>query len=106
MERRHLSQYDDAFGSDRAFWNSASPYQQLHAAGAPFLAVCSSRRQESCPQAHRFVAKAGGLGMRASVLEQDLSHREINQDLGRDGAYTGAVDRFIATLDPALAKLL
>ena len=44
--------------------------------------------------------------MRASVLEQDLSHREINQHLGGDGAYTSAVDRFIATLDPALAKLL
>ena len=32
----------------------------------------------SCPMAERFAARAVATGTRAQVLQQDLSHREIN----------------------------
>ena len=36
---------------------------------------------------------------RARLLREDLSHREINDQLGEPGAYTDAVEAFMATLD-------
>ena len=78
----------------------------MHEKIAPFLAVCSSRRMESCGQAEAFAAKARGFGTRVEVLPQDLSHGAINQTLGEPSAYTAAVDRFLASLDPALGDRL
>lgn len=102
IERRmvapHMPLYDEAFGDDRAFWKAASPYAQLSATGAPLLAVCSSRRRESCAQAHAFAAKAQRLGRRAQVLEEDLGHREINAGLGEDNVYTATVEEFVRML--------
>jgi arylformamidase len=72
----------------------------------PVLVVCSSERRESCPAAMRFVARAKQLGVRAEVLTQAKSHREINEQLGAPGPYTDAVDRFLSSLDPALARSL
>lgn len=106
MSHRHLSLYDRAFGSDPADWAAASPYAQLAAPGAPFLAVCSSRREDSCPQARRFVAKANGLGMRAQVLPENLSHEQINEQLGLTSDYTASVEAFMRSLDPVVARLL
>ena len=90
--------YDRAFGRNAEGWPPASPYQAMTQATAPVLAVCSSQRQDSCPQADRFAAKAVSLGSRASVLPQDLSHMAINQTLGLPSAYTEAVDAFLQTL--------
>lgn len=106
MQGPHLPLYDAAFGDDPAYWRAASPLQQLKARGAPFLAVCSTRRRESCPQARNFVDKAHGLHMRAQVLGEDLSHRQINEELGLPGDYTAQVEAFLATLDPAVALRL
>ena len=98
MRDRHLRLYDRAFGSDPAYWAKASPLARLSAAGAPFLAVCSTRRADSCPAARDYAAKAQSLGTRASVLEENLSHRQINEELGEDNAYTRAVEAFLDTL--------
>lgn len=98
MQGRHMPLYDDAFGTDPAYWRAASPYAQLTGAGRPMLAVCSTRRAEACEQARHYAHKAGGLGVRVDVLPQDLSHREINETLGQQGAYTQAVDQFIGSL--------
>lgn len=98
MTKQHPPLYDDAFGGDPDYWRAASPYVQLSAQAVPLLAVCSSRRRESCAQAHAFVARAKKLGRRAEVLEQDLSHAEINAQLGSASAYTEAVDRFVESL--------
>jgi len=106
MEGRHLPLYDRAFGSDPASWQRVSPYHQLERTMPPFLGVCSSRRADACPQARRFAEHARRLGTRAEVLAQDLSHGEINENLGRDGDYTRAVETFLRTLDPALAARL
>jgi len=98
MTARHLPLYDDAFGSDPAYWRSVSPYDALHASAPPFLGVCSTFRTDSCNQADRFVAKAQSLGTRASVLREAMTHEQINERLGEPGAYTDAVEAFLRTL--------
>ena len=40
------------------------------------------------------------------LLEQTPSHGEINAELGDPGAYTQAVEAFMASLDPTVAALL
>lgn len=106
MQSPHMRFYDRAFGRDPAYWRSTSPVHALTAVGPPILAVCSSRRDDSCPQAERFVARANSLGMRASVLKEDLSHKEINQRLGEVNAYTSNVESFLGSLDRSLAERL
>lgn len=106
MQSRHLRLYDRAFGDDRAGWLAASPLQQLQAPAAPFLAVCSSRRADACPQAQAFVDKAVALGTRAQVLPEDLSHEQINEQLGTDGDYTARVEAFLRDLGPGVAGIL
>ncbi|MEN6586272.1 MAG: alpha/beta hydrolase [Sulfuricella sp.] len=106
MERRHARFYDRAFGNDPKYLRSASPFYALAGAGRPMLLVCSTRRDDSCSQARPFVAKAASLGTSASVLEQDLSHQDINQRLGMEGSYTAAVESFMASLDESVAKAL
>lgn len=106
MQGRHMRLYDRAFGADRSFWTSVSPYHQLARPVAPMLLVCSTLRGDSCPQARHLADRAAALGSRASVLEQPLSHADINQRLGEEPAYTAAVEAFLGMLDPALARLL
>ena len=98
MRRRHARFYDQVFGSDPAFWRRMSPEQVLRPGAAPLLLVCSTqRRDDPCAQARGFAGAAARLGVRTELLPQDLSHAEINQSLGQSGAYTDAVDRFLAT---------
>ena len=99
MRQRHARFYDEVFGGDAAFWRRMSPLQSLQAGAAPLLLVCSTqRRDDPCAQARAFAAAAARLGVRAEVLPQDLSHTDINQTLGQPGAYTAAVDRFLASV--------
>lgn len=106
MEAKHARFYDRAFGSDPAYWRAASPFHVLSKTATPFLAVCSVRRADSCLQASRFVAKAASLNVRANVLEQDLSHKDINQQLGVGGSYTDAVELFMGALDVSVVRAL
>ncbi|MEW5880499.1 MAG: alpha/beta hydrolase [Pseudomonadota bacterium] len=107
MSSPHASLYDRAFGADPDFWRRVSPYHVLARGASPVLAVCSTvRRDDSCAQARAYVARAQSLGVRASVLPQALSHAQINRLLGLESAYTRAVERFLASLDPAIAALL
>lgn len=95
MRVRHLPLYDRAFGQDSESWRVVSPYHVLAEQATPILAVCASSRQESCAQAQQFVNKANALNVQASVIQQDLSHGEINEQLGVAGAYTEAVAVYI-----------
>ena len=106
MQQRHLPLYDRAFGNDHSGWAAASPYQRVHDRTVPFLAVCSSRRSNSCPQAQRFVAKALSFGSHAQLLPEDLTHEQINEELGTDSSYTDAVEVFMRSLSPVVAKKL
>lgn len=106
MGQKHYRLYDKPFGSDPAYWRSMSPTLNLAAGTAPLLAVCSTRRDDSCLQAGQFVERAGQLGVRAEVLREDLSHGEINSQLGLPGDYTVAVEKFLASLDGEVARRL
>ncbi len=98
MNHRHPGLYDQAFGQDPDFWRQSSPLQQLAGPIAPTLIVCSTRRQDACPQGQRFAERAAQFGARVQVLPQALSHMDINRLLGEPGAYTDAMDAFLAHL--------
>lgn len=106
MGQRHVPLYDRAFGADPAYWSSVSPLARLQPGGRPLLAVCSTRRQDSCPQAQGFAERSAALGARVQLLRQDLGHGEINAQLGSPGAYTEAVEAFLSGLDAGLAARL
>lgn len=90
--------YDRAFGADPDDWVAASPQHQLTAQAVPMLLVCSTRRNDACPQARAFQAKAATLGVAMEVLPQALSHRQLNRELGLPSDYTAAVDRWLDAL--------
>lgn len=107
MQKRHLPLYDKAFGSNPHTWESVSPLHVLATNAVPLLAVCSSiRRDQPCRQTHAYANKATSLRVRSEVLEQPLSHGEINGQLGTAGAYTSAVEAFLASLDSGIAAQL
>jgi acetyl esterase/lipase len=98
MGRPHFRFYDRVFTSDPDFWREASPTRRLTRAPVPTLIVCSSRRNDSCPQAKAYAAKATSLGGKVSVVPMDLTHAEINEMLGTPGEYTRQVDAFLRAL--------
>lgn len=95
MRSRHARLYDRAFGSVPQRWPEQSPLALLSGRGPPILAVCSTRRRTSCSEARAFVAKALSIGTAATLLEENLSHEEINRELGEPSTYTNAVDAFM-----------
>ncbi len=98
MQGKHHRMYDRAFGKDRAFWTDGSPYHRLTTAPAPMLLVCSTRRDDACPQAQPFASKVVNLGGRAVVLPVDMKHGEINKELGLPSDYTNTVETFMRSL--------
>lgn len=103
MQAPHARFYDAAFGDDPAYWQQTSPRHALTRGAPPLLAVCSTLRRQACAQAQQFARSARTLGNSVSVLEQPLSHHDINSRLGADPDYTAAVDAFLARADPAFA---
>ncbi len=100
MSGRHFGLYDRAFGTDATYWRDASPvYRLKDKLSVPMLAVCSSRRSDSCQQARAFATKAASLGgSSVQVLPVDLSHGDVNDLLGAPGQYTESVAAFIRSL--------
>lgn len=97
MRERHPPLYDRAFGKDPAAWKAASPYGRLSPGALPMLAVCSKRHlMSACAQARKFADKAGALGARVQVREENLSHMEVNRTLGEASPYTETVAAFVA----------
>ncbi|WP_374370706.1 alpha/beta hydrolase [Dongia sp.] len=97
MEKRHFKLYDEAFGTDPAEWNRASPYHRLAGATPPILFVCREGKYP-CREAGAYSAKAKGFGNSVEILPQDKSHGEINWELGEPGPYTDAVEAFMRKL--------
>lgn len=97
MTLPHFELFDNAFGQDPKFWVSASPYHQMTKNATPILSVCSEPRRISCMQSNELAAKAKTLGVVVTVQPENLTHGEINKDLGLPSAYTKAVDSFIQT---------
>jgi hypothetical protein len=96
MQHDHYGFFDEAFGSDIEFWKKTSPLYTLGPGARPMLLVCSTQRQDKpCTEAEKFASKAKSLNIKTEVLPQDLSHREVNVDLGIDGAYNSTVDAIL-----------
>lgn len=106
MHAPHLPLYSEAFGNDPEAWQAVSPVHQVKKSMPPMLLVCSTQRAESCNQAQAFAQKAQRLKSQISVLEEDLSHREINRQLGVLPEYTEKVEQFMRTLHPQIDALL
>jgi len=106
MQAQHPLFYDDAFGSSSSYWNEVSPLQHLSRNSLPWFGICSTRRKDSCPQAYAFSNLANKHGVKAQVLQEDMSHREINEKLGESGSYTSAVEAFMGSLSPDIQKRL
>ena len=98
MEARHFRFYDRVFRDDPDYWRKASPIYRLSSAGTPMMLVCSSLRDDSCPQARSFAEKFREKGGKVTVLPVALSHRDINHDLGLPGDYTDSVESFLRSL--------
>lgn len=96
MQAWHFRLYDDAFGTDPAYWAQMSPMAQVSRGDPPILAVCASKRRRVCDEARDFSRAAARNGVKVSVLPMALTHGEINSTLGTPSAYTQAVTDWIA----------
>ena len=107
MRAPHLPLYDDAFGTDPAYWVAMSPFHQWTAGAPPMQMVCSAKRADDpCQQSDAMARHVRNQGGRAEVLPQDLDHGEINAQLGLDSDYTRAVEAFMGSLDAEVARRL
>ncbi|MBL1292885.1 MAG: esterase [Alteromonadaceae bacterium] len=98
--------YKEKFGESPNYWKKASPFHVLTDKIPPFLAICSLRSDDACTQAENFIAKAKNLGTHVEILPVDLSHREINSELGKGSCYTNYVDDFLKKLNPSIESIL
>ena len=98
MYTQHPSEYDVAFGTNMALWYAASPTLQVSTRIAPFFAACSTQETLTCSQVQEFVNKVKSYGTTATILQVDLSHEQINADLGLPSTYTSQVNSFITGL--------
>ncbi len=98
--------YKEVFGTDPDYWEEASPLYVLTDKIPPFLAICSTQSPTPCVEAEKFLKKAKSLGTHAELLTVDLSHGEINNELGKDSCYTSNVDDFLKKLSPGIASML
>lgn len=107
MRAPHLPLYDDAFGTDPAYWVAMSPFHQWTAGAPPMQMVCSTQRADDpCQQSDAMARHVRNQGGRAEVLPQDLDHGEINAQLGLESDYTRAVEAFMGSLDAEVARRL
>jgi len=107
MTAPHYPFYDEVMGANPLFWAAVSPYHALSGPVPPFQFVCSTERPDHpCLQAQGMARRVRDLGGRAEVLPQELTHGEINAQLGLESAYTRGVETFMASLDAVVAQRL
>jgi arylformamidase len=99
MNRKHYALYDDAFGTDTAFWEQMSPYHQYESAQEPMLLVCSATRPDgACDMAEAFKDKIVSVGGSAEVLPENYNHALINSEVGVAVDYTAKIQAFLTGL--------
>jgi acetyl esterase/lipase len=98
MQGRPLRLHREAFGNDPHYWRQVSPVHRLDAQPRPLLLVYAARREASREQNQRMAQAVQREGGRAVLQAVELSHREINVELGRPGPYTEAVESFMASV--------
>jgi arylformamidase len=95
MAKPHPALYDPIFKGHPLLQRQASPILQMDGAPAPMLLVCDTNRSNSCDQAAPFAAKTSGV---ATVFPIDLSHEDINLDVGLPNALTARIMQFFGML--------
>lgn len=90
--------FREAFGTDPSFWQQVSPVHRLTQAPAPMMLVYAASRQRARDQNQRMARAIERVGGRAQLYAVDLSHSEINRELGLPGPYTEAVETFLASI--------
>ncbi|MGI3163296.1 alpha/beta hydrolase [Pseudooceanicola sp. 200-1SW] len=96
MRGRPSRLHRGVFGDDPAYWAQVSPLARLTRPMAPMLLVAAqTARRDTTGQAGRFASAVTARGGQAQVLPVGLSHAQINRQLGRPGAYTAAVERWM-----------
>lgn len=103
---KHAPIFDQPFGTSQSYWKSASPVHRFTKNAKPFLAVCKKRGINSCPQAQLLLQRANSFGLVGQILVEQLTHKEINQQLGLEGPYTMAIENFMGSLDTAIKERL
>ncbi|MFN3416772.1 MAG: alpha/beta hydrolase [Caldimonas sp.] len=98
MQGRPLRLHREAFGDDPHYWRQVSPVHQLDTRPQPMMLVYAARREESRDQNQRMARAVQKEGGRVVLQAVELSHREINAELGRPGPYTEAVEAFMASV--------
>lgn len=98
MQDQPLRLYRNAFGDDPRYWRQVSPVHQLQPRPAPLLLVHAARRDDAREQNQRMAQAVQQAGWRAVLMPVDLSHGDINSELGRPGPYTEAVEAFFASV--------
>jgi len=98
--------YRAIFGETYLDWQKASPFHSMTNKLPPFLAICSRRSEFACYQAKHFIKKAKSFGTYGEVLAVDLSHGEINSELGKESCYTSSVNDFFKKLSPSIKSML
>ena len=101
MQSKYSKFFADVFTHNPNYWPSVSPFHTLKKPGKPLLMVCAIKRGFSCPLAKRFVEKAQALGNEVYLIEEDLTHAEVNANLGLPNQYTEQVNNFMQHLLPA-----
>lgn len=97
MRAPHARLYDRAFGKDPAYWQVVSPYHRVAKPGAPaLLMLCSRLRDDDpCGKALHYEKKAAHFGHYMTIWGRDLSHADINRQLGAPGMYTDLVTNWL-----------
>lgn len=87
------------FGDDVDFQTLCSPYHQLNDYTPPMCMVYSTQRGPGDKnQTLAYQDKAEGYGISITVIPQNLTHAQIDDNLGLPGDYTSRVDKFIGSL--------
>ncbi len=95
MQRAPRPWLTTVFGADEVLWKAASPSEYMDESDPPLLIVCSANRAWPCPTAEGFAEGRANI----DVLPVGLDHRPVNAHLGSEGAYTDAVDDWLAGVD-------
>lgn len=96
-----------AYGNDAEKWPNASPISLLSTESLPMFIACSTQRGDApCEQAELFADEARKYGTKIKIVPQDLNHGGIDFHLGLDEEYTIIAEKFMASLDPKVARLL
>ena len=91
--------------ADPEYWQEASAFYALSNKIPPFLAICSIQSATACIESKKSLNKAKNLGSDTELIAVDLSHGEINSQLGKASCYTSDVDEFLKKLNPSIALM-